>query len=77
MGGHVLSEVLLTAGSLALFSIFILILVYWADILEKYFYPGARRSRPMMTFTVLVSGLVILEVFNSILFLATAYSSEG
>lgn len=75
--GTFLSEVLLTAGSLALFSIFILILVYWADILKKYFYPGARRSRPMMTFTVLVSCLVVLEVFNSILFLATAYSSEG
>eukprot|EP00984_Skeletonema_dohrnii_P006069 scaffold2146_cov103-Skeletonema_dohrnii-CCMP3373.AAC.3 len=37
-------EVLLVgAGSLCLFSIFILILVYWADILKKYFYPGARR----------------------------------
>eukprot|EP01082_Thalassiosira_pseudonana_P002685 g3067.t1 g3067 contig12:1350766-1351477(-) len=44
-------EILLVgAGSLCLFSIFILILVYWADILKKYFYPGARRSKPMLTF---------------------------
>lgn len=75
--GSFLSEVLLTAGSLALFSIFILILVYWADILKKYFYPGARRSRPMMTFAVLVSALVVLEFFNAILFLSQVYSSEG
>lgn len=75
--GTFLSEVLLTAGSMALFSIFILILVYWADILKKYFYPGARRSRPMMTFAFLVSILVALEVLNAIMFLAQVYSSEG
>lgn len=75
--GCFLSELLLTAGSLALFSIFILILVYWADILKKYFYPGARRARPMMTFCTLVTVLVVLEVLNAILFLTKTYSSEG
>ena len=35
-------EVLLEGlGSLSLLSIFILILVYWTDILKKYFYPDA------------------------------------
>jgi hypothetical protein len=62
---------------MALFSIFILILVYWADILKKYFYPGARRSRPMMTFAFLVCILIALEVLNAIMFLAQVYSSEG
>lgn len=75
--GAFLSELVLTAGSLALFSIFILILVYWADILKKYFYPGARRSRPMMTFFCLVALLVILEAVNAFLFMLQVYSSEA
>mmetsp|Transcript_13868 Transcript_13868/g.20468 ORF Transcript_13868/g.20468 Transcript_13868/m.20468 type:complete len:319 (-) Transcript_13868:258-1214(-) len=75
--GSFLSEILLSAGSLALFSIFILILVYWADILKKYFYPGARRSRPMMTFATLVVALVLLEILNAALFVFGIYSTEG
>lgn len=75
--GAFLSEVLMTAGSLSLFSIFILILVYWADILKKYFYPGARRSRPMVTFFSLVGMLVVLEVINASCFLLGFYSSEA
>lgn len=71
-------EILLAgAGSLCLFSIFILILVYWADILKKYFYPGARRSKPMVTFLVLVSVLLIVQILNATLFLMKNYSSEG
>jgi hypothetical protein len=75
--GAFLSELVVTAGSLGLFSIFILILVYWADILKKYFYPGARRSRPMMTFLLLCGILIGLEVMNALFFLLTVYSSEG
>mmetsp|Transcript_5225 Transcript_5225/g.8840 ORF Transcript_5225/g.8840 Transcript_5225/m.8840 type:complete len:339 (+) Transcript_5225:80-1096(+) len=71
-------EILLVgAGSLCLFSIFILILVYWADILKKYFYPGARRSKPMVTFLVLVSVLLIVQILNATLFLMKNYSTEG
>ena len=71
-------EILLVgAGSLCLFSIFILILVYWADILKKYFYPGARRSKPMVTFLVLVSVLLIVQILNAVLFLMKNYSTEG
>ena len=71
-------EILLVgAGSLCLFSIFILILVYWADILKKYFYPGARRSKPMVTFLVLVAVLLILQILNAVLFLMKNYSTEG
>ena len=62
--GAFLSEFVLTAGSLALFSIFILILVYWADILKKYFHPASRRSIPMVTFLGLVTLLIALEVVN-------------
>jgi len=75
--GNFISEILLTAGSLSLFSIFILILVYWADILKKYFYPGARRSRPMVTFLSLVAFLVVVELLNAFFFLGRVYSSEG
>ena len=75
--GAALSEVVLTAGSLALFSIFILILVYWADILKKYFHPASRRSIPMVTFLGLVALLVALELVNIICFLLGLYSTEG
>mmetsp|Transcript_39289 Transcript_39289/g.95010 ORF Transcript_39289/g.95010 Transcript_39289/m.95010 type:complete len:380 (-) Transcript_39289:1229-2368(-) len=75
--GAFLSETVLTAGSLALFSIFILILVYWADILKKYFHPASRRSIPMVTFLMLVAMLVALEVINMACFLCKLYSTEG
>lgn len=68
---------LLGAGSLCLFSIFILILVYWADILKKYFYPDARRSKPMVTFFLLVGGLAGIQLLNATLFLFRNYSTEG
>mmetsp|Transcript_31952 Transcript_31952/g.49023 ORF Transcript_31952/g.49023 Transcript_31952/m.49023 type:complete len:337 (-) Transcript_31952:177-1187(-) len=75
--GSFLSEIVLSAGALCLFSIFILILVYWADILKKYFYPGQRRSRPMATFLGFVGLLLFIEVTNAICFLSGVYSSEG
>ena len=75
--GASLSELTVTAGSLALFSIFILILVYWADILKKYFHPASRRSIPMVTFLMLVSLLVGLEVVNIGCFLLKLYTTEG
>mmetsp|Transcript_14456 Transcript_14456/g.16417 ORF Transcript_14456/g.16417 Transcript_14456/m.16417 type:complete len:305 (+) Transcript_14456:109-1023(+) len=75
--GGFISEELLTAGSLCLFSIFILILVYWADILKKYFQPGARRSRPMNTFFNIVFALFVIEIINALFFLFQVYSSEG
>lgn len=75
--GGFCSEELLTAGSLSLFSIFILILVYWADILKKYFHPGSRRVRPMTTFKNIVGFLFAIEFLNSLFFLMQWYSSEG
>lgn len=75
--GAMLSEMTVTAGSLTLFAIFILILVYWADILKKYFHPGARRSVPMYTFFALVGALLIFELINLGLFLAKVYTTEG
>lgn len=74
---YTLSELTVTAGSLTLFSIFILILVYWADILKKYYNPGSRRSVPMATFLSLVAALVAAEVLNLVLFLCRKYTTEG
>lgn len=73
--GVFISEILLSVGSLGLFSIFILILVYWADILKKYFQPGVTRSKPMKTFMKIVSFLFLVQVLNATLFLAGIYSS--
>jgi len=75
--GACIDQVFQTAGSTCLFSIFVLILVYWADILKKYFYPGARRVKPMHTFLTLVAFLIVLEAVNVVLFLAKYYSSEA
>ena len=75
--GYALAELTVTAGSLTLFSIFILILVYWADILKKYYNPGSRRSLPMSTFLWLVLLLLGAEVINTGLFLAGFYTTEG
>jgi len=75
--GAFFSQMLVSAGSLSLFSIFILILVYWADILKKYFFPGARRNKPMATFLILVGGLALVQIFNALFFLFRLYSSEA
>jgi hypothetical protein len=75
--GAFLSEFVLTAGSLSLFSIFILILVYWADILKKYFHPASRRTIPMVTFLGLVSLLIVLEIANVAGFFFQLYTTEG
>jgi len=75
--GGFLSEIILSVGSLGLFSIFILILVYWADILKKYFQPGVQRSKPMKTFKKIVLFLFIVQALNAILFLTNFYSSEA
>jgi len=75
--GTLFNSLLLTMGSLSLFFIFILILVYWADILKKYFHPGERRSKPMDTFLQVAFSLLFLEACNYICFLTRMYSSEG
>eukprot|EP00555_Chaetoceros_dichaeta_P005433 CAMPEP_0198251488 /NCGR_PEP_ID=MMETSP1447-20131203/2306_1 /TAXON_ID=420782 /ORGANISM="Chaetoceros dichaeta, Strain CCMP1751" /LENGTH=331 /DNA_ID=CAMNT_0043936527 /DNA_START=105 /DNA_END=1100 /DNA_ORIENTATION=+ len=75
--GVFLSEIILSLGSLGLFSIFILILVYWADILKKYFQPGETRSKPMKTFKKIVFFLFSVQILNAVLFLNDVYSSEA
>jgi len=75
--GVFLSEIILSLGSLGLFSIFILILVYWADILKKYFQPGLTRSKPMKTFKNIVLFLFGVQILNAVLFLNSIYSSEA
>jgi hypothetical protein len=75
--GSALSEIIITAGSLALFSIFILILVYWADILKKYFQPGSQRTSPKTIFVSLVTTLAALMILNVLAFLAKFYTTEG
>mmetsp|Transcript_4317 Transcript_4317/g.10418 ORF Transcript_4317/g.10418 Transcript_4317/m.10418 type:complete len:359 (-) Transcript_4317:289-1365(-) len=75
--GAFFSEFVLTMGSLSLFSIFILILVYWADILKKYFHPASRRAIPMVVFLAWVSFLVVLEIGNIAAFFFQLYTTEG
>lgn len=72
-----LHDLFQSLGSISLFSIFILILVFWADILKKYFEPGAKRNKPMATFQSLVICLILIEIANCSFFLWGFYSSEG
>lgn len=74
---YMLAECTVTLGSLTLFSIFILILVYWADILQKYYNPGARRTVPMHTFGYLTSALALAALLNVVLFFLGVYTTEG
>ena len=75
--GSLINSLLSTFGSLSLFFIFILILVYWADILKKYFLPGVRRSKPMDLFIQIAGSLLFIEGINYFCFFMKLYSSEG
>jgi len=71
-------DLIKSLGSISLFSIFILILVFWSSILKKFFEPDARRRRdaPMRTFLILIAGLVATVGINCTFFLLQIYSSE-
>eukprot|EP01084_Bolivina_argentea_P260185 439303_1 len=75
--GVFVSEVLRTAGSICMFSIFILMIVYWANLLEKVFNDGNQVSSPMLAFWTTVGCLSCLEATNMCLFLLGVYSSQG
>eukprot|EP00752_Nemacystus_decipiens_P008046 g7191.t1 len=75
--GTYLSEILLFVGSLSLFSIFILMAIFWADLLKGIFKESGRPSRPMASFTTVAAALAAAEGLNSCLFFARVYSSQG
>ncbi|CAN0017529.1 unnamed protein product [Phaeothamnion confervicola] len=75
--GTFFSQLLLSVGTLSLFSIFILIVIYWADLLRRVFKESSRPSRPMVTFLGMVGFLSAVEAANAVAFLAGAYSSQG
>lgn len=70
-----MSELLLSGGTLCLFAIFVLIIIYWADLLKKVFKP-VRKHEPMTTFLSIMGSLAAFEVANFALFLAGIYSSQ-
>ncbi|CAM9444562.1 unnamed protein product, partial [Ascophyllum nodosum] len=70
-------DVLLFLGSMSLFSIFILMAIFWADLLTGIFKESGRPSRPMTSFTTAAAGLAAAEVLNSCLFLFRLYSTQG
>ncbi|CAN0473553.1 unnamed protein product [Laminaria digitata] len=75
--GTYCSEILLFVGSLSLFSIFILMAIFWADLLKGIFKDSLRPSHPMASFTTVAAGLAAAEGVNSCLFFARVYSSQG
>jgi len=73
--GTLISEILLSGGSLCLFAIFVLIIIYWADLLKKVFKP-VRKHEPMTTFLTIMGSLAAFEIANFSLFCAGIYSSQ-
>jgi hypothetical protein len=58
-----------------LFAIFVLIIIYWADLLKKVFKP-VRKHEPMTTFLTIMGSLAAFEIANFSLFCAGIYSSQ-
>ncbi|CAM9506425.1 unnamed protein product [Ectocarpus sp. 12 AP-2014] len=75
--GTYVSEVMLFVGSLSLFSIFILMAIFWADLLKGIFKESGRPSRPMASFMTVAAALAAAEGVNSCLFFMRVYSSQG
>ena len=73
--GTLISEILLSGGSLCLFAIFVLIIIYWADLLKKVFKP-VRKHEPMTTFLTIMGCLAAFEIANFSLFCTGIYSSQ-
>jgi len=77
--GTFLDDLIKSLGSISLFSIFILILVFWSSILKKFFQPdvrGRKRDTPMKKFLILISLLLTIVGLNCTFFLLEFYSSE-
>uniref|UniRef100_A0A7R9UE37 Uncharacterized protein n=1 Tax=Pinguiococcus pyrenoidosus TaxID=172671 RepID=A0A7R9UE37_9STRA len=75
--GTLFSELLLSAGSMALFALFILLIVMWADLLQRLYNETMNREKPMNSFISIMCGLMLIEGINIACFLSGLYSSEG
>lgn len=84
--GIFVSELMLAAGSLALYSIFILIACYWSHMLRKVDASSDARSRligqttpkrgPMETFFLKMAVIVSFQALSILLFLSGRFNSE-
>jgi hypothetical protein len=84
--GVLISEILLSLGSLSLYSIFILIACYWSHMLRKVDANADTRSRivgqpvakrgPMETFGITMAIISGLQAFSIMLFLFRVFNAE-
>lgn len=75
--GTMASEILLSSGSVALFALFILLIVMWADLLQRLYNETLTRDKPLSSFMTILGVVCLLEVANIVCFLFSVYSSEG
>lgn len=74
---QLLSEMLMTLGSVSIFSIFILFMMFWNDLVKKIFEENVIRSSPIKSFWRNVACIVAAQVLIIILYLSGVYSSQG
>lgn len=64
------SEATELLGSYLLYSVFVLIIVYWADMLRRLFTHESVRSHPLRVFFTILGAIVAIETFGFVVFLA-------
>lgn len=84
--GILLSETLLSLGTLCLYAVFILLITFWANMLHKVeqndsspdnLYQENRKPRgPLETFSLVMLTLLLMEGVNIMLFLLRVYDAE-
>ena len=75
--GTFASEVLDGLGSVSLYAVFLMLIVFWSDLLRQVYENNPRHRNPMTTFVAITAMLFALQVANWLMFLAQLYNSEG
>ena len=71
------SEVLDGLGSVSLYAVFLMLIVFWSDLLRQVYENNPRHRNPMTTFVAITALLCALQFANWLMFLAQLYNSEG
>mmetsp|Transcript_22132 Transcript_22132/g.41175 ORF Transcript_22132/g.41175 Transcript_22132/m.41175 type:complete len:384 (-) Transcript_22132:173-1324(-) len=85
--GVFVSEVLLAIGTISLYAVFILLISFWANMLNKveesenspissYEGSGRKPRGPLETFCMVILALLVMETLNIVLFLCRVYNAE-
>ncbi|KAJ0397347.1 hypothetical protein P43SY_008166 [Pythium insidiosum] len=71
------SEVVELLGSYLLYSIFVLIVVFWADMLRRLFTHDMVRSHPLRLFFILLGAVMTIQALGIAVFVTNGADSYG